>query len=101
MLPEERQQREIRKYTKTQSQFLRLRRTKIGLGDFRTVKVIGKGAFGEVSFRFIFPAHKSPGLCCLVAQVRLVQKIDTGRVYAMKTLQKVEMFKRDQVSRPD
>jgi protein-serine/threonine kinase len=32
-----------------QSQFLRLRRTKIGLHDFRTVKVIGKGAFGEVS----------------------------------------------------
>ena len=33
---------------RTQSQFLRLRRTKIGLRDFRTVKVIGKGAFGEV-----------------------------------------------------
>jgi hypothetical protein len=31
--------------------FLRLRRTKIGLGDFKTVKVIGKGAFGEVSDR--------------------------------------------------
>jgi serine/threonine protein kinase len=26
-----------------------------------------------------------------------VQKIDTGRVYAMKTLQKAEMLKRDQV----
>lgn len=26
-----------------------------------------------------------------------MQKIDTGRVYAMKTLQKVEMVKRDQV----
>jgi hypothetical protein len=41
--------REIRRHTRTQSQFLRLRRTKIGLRDFRTVKVIGKGAFGEVS----------------------------------------------------
>ena len=40
--------REIRRHTRTQSQFLRLRRTKIGLRDFRTVKVIGKGAFGEV-----------------------------------------------------
>jgi len=42
-------EREIRKYSKTESQHLRLRRTKIKLADFRTVKVIGKGAFGEVS----------------------------------------------------
>jgi hypothetical protein len=34
--------------------FLRLRRTKIGLGDFKTVKVIGKGAFGEVRFNLSF-----------------------------------------------
>lgn len=46
---EDRRLREIRRHTRTQSQFLRLRRTKIGLRDFRTVKVIGKGAFGEVS----------------------------------------------------
>jgi serine/threonine protein kinase len=58
--------------------FLRLRRTRIGLEDFRTVKVIGKGAFGEV---------------------RLVQKVDTGKIYAMKTLRKNEMFKKDQVGR--
>jgi hypothetical protein len=46
-------EREIRKYSKTESQHLRLRRTKIKLTDFRTVKVIGKGAFGEVQFQFI------------------------------------------------
>ncbi len=46
---EDRRLREIRRHTRTQSQFLRLRRTRIGLRDFRTVKVIGKGAFGEVS----------------------------------------------------
>lgn len=57
---------------------MRLRRTRIGLEDFRTVKVIGKGAFGEV---------------------RLTQKVDTGKIYAMKTLKKNEMFKKDQVSR--
>lgn len=57
--------------------FLRLRRTRIGLEDFRTVKVIGKGAFGEV---------------------RLVQKADTGKIYAMKSLRKNEMFKKDQLA---
>jgi serine/threonine protein kinase len=71
------QEREIRKYRRLESQHLRLRRTKIRLSDFRTVKVIGKGAFGEV---------------------RLVQKMDTGKVYAMKSLQKGEMLKRDQAS---
>lgn len=41
-------EREIRKYSKTESEHLRLRRTKIKLGDFKTLKTIGKGAFGEV-----------------------------------------------------
>ncbi|KAJ7155355.1 AGC/NDR protein kinase [Mycena crocata] len=70
-------EREIRKYAKMEASHLRLRRTKITLADFRTVKVIGKGAFGEV---------------------RLVQKVDTGKVYAMKSLQKAEMLKRDQLA---
>ncbi|KAF8634587.1 hypothetical protein AX17_004176 [Amanita inopinata Kibby_2008] len=70
-------EREIRKYSRSESQQLRLRRTKIKLSDFLTVKVIGKGAFGEV---------------------RLVQKVDTGKVYAMKSLQKAEMLKRDQLA---
>ncbi|KIK48279.1 hypothetical protein CY34DRAFT_20911 [Suillus luteus UH-Slu-Lm8-n1] len=77
MIPNESKEREIRKYRKLESQHLRLRRTKIRLTDFRTIKVIGKGAFGEV---------------------RLVQKVDTGKVYAMKTLQKAEMLKRDQLA---
>ncbi|EIW79360.1 kinase-like protein [Coniophora puteana RWD-64-598 SS2] len=76
-MPNEAKEREIRKYRKLESQHLRLRRTKISLNDFRTIKVIGKGAFGEV---------------------RLVQKTDTAKVYAMKTLQKAEMLKRDQLA---
>ncbi|KZP25554.1 kinase-like protein [Athelia psychrophila] len=76
-MPGEAKDREVRKYNKLESQHLRLKRTKIRLTDFRTVKVIGKGAFGEV---------------------RLVQKLDTGKVYAMKTLQKAEMLKRDQLA---
>jgi hypothetical protein len=48
-MSEERKQRQLRHLGKKESTFLRLRRTKLGLDDFRTVKVIGKGAFGEVN----------------------------------------------------
>ena len=47
-MTDERKQRQLQQLGKRESAFLRLRRTKLGLDDFRTVKVIGKGAFGEV-----------------------------------------------------
>ena len=74
---EERKNRQLTSLGKKESQFLRLRRTRLSLEDFQTVKVIGKGAFGEV---------------------RLVQKRDTGKIYAMKTLLKSEMYKKDQLA---
>ena len=76
MMSDERKQRQLIALGKKEGSFLRLKRTKMGLNDFRTIKVIGKGAFGEV---------------------RVVQKADTGRIYAMKTLKKEEMLKKDQV----
>lgn len=48
MMSEERKNRQLQQLGKKESTFLRLKRTKLGLEDFRTVKVIGKGAFGEV-----------------------------------------------------
>ena len=48
LVSESRKTRQLAQLGKKESTFLRLRRTKIGLNDFRTVKVIGKGAFGEV-----------------------------------------------------
>ncbi|KAF9057554.1 AGC/NDR protein kinase [Panaeolus papilionaceus] len=77
MMSEDRKNRQLLQLGKKESTFLRLRRTKLGLDDFRTVKVIGKGAFGEV---------------------RLVQKVDTGKIYAMKLLKKDEMLKKDQLA---
>ncbi|RDB22790.1 Serine/threonine-protein kinase CBK1 [Hypsizygus marmoreus] len=77
LISDERKQRQLQQLGKKESTYLRLRRTKLGLDDFRTVKVIGKGAFGEV---------------------RLVQKTDTGKIYAMKTLKKEEMLKKDQLA---
>ncbi|GAA5977034.1 hypothetical protein JCM10908_004831 [Rhodotorula pacifica] len=76
-IPDDRKSRQLAQLGRTESSFLRLRRTRLGLDDFRTVKVIGKGAFGEV---------------------RLVQKVDTGKIYAMKSLKKAEMFKKDQLA---
>ncbi|CAG8685272.1 6420_t:CDS:2, partial [Acaulospora colombiana] len=47
-MSDEKKRKQLAQLGKTESTFLRLRRTKIGLNDFRTVKLIGKGAFGEV-----------------------------------------------------
>ncbi|CAG8706830.1 14156_t:CDS:2, partial [Funneliformis caledonium] len=76
-ISDERKNRQLQSLGRKESSFLRLRRTRLGLEDFVTVKVIGKGAFGEV---------------------RLVQKADTGKIYAMKTLRKADMFKKDQLA---
>ncbi|KAI7901000.1 serine/threonine-protein kinase orb6 [Cokeromyces recurvatus] len=74
---EEKKKRQLQSLGRKESRYLRLRRTRLGLDDFITVKVIGKGAFGEV---------------------RLVQAGDTGKIYAMKTLKKSEMLKKDQLA---
>lgn len=60
-----------------ETEFLRLKRLKLAYNDFTPLKVIGKGAFGEV---------------------RLVQKKDTGHIYAMKILRKKDMLLKEQVA---
>ena len=47
-MSEDRKNRQLLQLGKKEATHLRLQRTKLGLDDFRTVKVIGKGAFGEV-----------------------------------------------------
>ena len=47
-ISDERKNRQLQSLGRKESSFLRLRRTRLGLEDFVTVKVIGKGAFGEV-----------------------------------------------------
>ncbi|XP_062513257.1 serine/threonine-protein kinase 38-like [Corticium candelabrum] len=66
-----------RRQAQRETEFLRLKRTRIGVDDFESIKVIGRGAFGEV---------------------RLVQKLDTGHVYAMKVLRKSELLAKEQVA---
>lgn len=60
-----------------ETEFLRLRRARLTVDDFEPLKLIGRGAFGEI---------------------RLVQKKDTGHVYAMKILRKHDMMMKDQVA---
>jgi hypothetical protein len=50
LMSEERKLSSFTNLGKKESTFLRLKRTKFGPDDFRKIKVIGKGAFGEVSF---------------------------------------------------
>lgn len=40
-------------HARKETEFLRLKRTRLGLDDFESLKVIGRGAFGEVSHFFI------------------------------------------------
>jgi serine/threonine protein kinase len=77
-MTDERKRKRLDELVRKESDFLRLRRVRLSPANFRTLKVVGKGAFGEV---------------------RLVQKDDTGQIYAMKTLRKIDMFKKDQVRR--
>lgn len=74
----EEQKEEMRtQHAQKETEFLRLKRSRLGVNDFEPLKVIGRGAFGEV---------------------RLVQKKDTGHIYAMKILRKADMLEKEQVA---
>jgi protein-serine/threonine kinase len=61
---------------KLEARYLRFLRTKEQLSNYSVVKTIGKGYFGEV---------------------KLVRKIQDGRVYALKRLFKSEMISKEQL----
>lgn len=60
-----------------ESNYLRQRRTKMNRSMFERIKRIGVGAFGEVT---------------------LVCKVDSGQLYAMKTLRKADVLRQKQVA---
>merc|ERR1719220_476672 len=76
-MPEDQKVEKRLQHASKETEFLRLKRSKLGVEDFDPLKVIGRGAFGEV---------------------RLVQKRDTGHVYAMKILRKSAMVEKEQVA---
>ena len=76
-LSDEKREEKLRNHAAKETEFLRLKRSRLGAEDFEALKVIGKGAFGEV---------------------RLVQKVDTGHIYAMKVLRKSDMVEKEQIA---
>lgn len=74
---EQEKNRQLEKARSAEARYLRFLRTKEEPDNFITVKKIGKGAFGEV---------------------RLVNRVKDGKIYALKSLNKAEMFKKDQLA---
>jgi serine/threonine-protein kinase LATS1/2 len=60
-----------------ESNYIRLKRAKMDKAMFESISTLGVGAFGKVA---------------------LVRKRDTGHLYAMKTLRKCDVLKRNQVA---
>ena len=69
-LSDQRKQQKIDQKRRAEVQYLRFLRTKERPENYTTIKIIGKGAFGEV---------------------KLVQKKTDGKIYALKSLVKSEM----------
>jgi len=76
-VPEMQKQKEVHNLAQKEARFLRFIRTRESPQNFSTIKIIGKGAFGEV---------------------KLVQRKTDGKIYALKSLIKSEMFKKDQLA---
>jgi len=70
-----------------------IRRHILRRSDFETLKVIGRGAFGEVSHTARCVTSDVPPR----NQVHLVRQKHNKQVYAMKILNKWEMLKRQEV----
>jgi serine/threonine-protein kinase LATS1/2 len=76
-LPEEAQEQMRKMLSQKESNYLRVKRAKMDKTQFKRLKTIGIGAFGEVA---------------------LVRKLDSPQLCAMKVLKKMEVLKRNQVA---
>lgn len=56
-LSEEEREGRRKKLDQIETQFLRARRIRLTKDTFQTIKVIGRGSFGEVSKRKLDPSH--------------------------------------------
>lgn len=73
-MSEVRKHRLEQRHREQENRYLRLRRARLCADDFRVIRMIGRGAYGDVC---------------------LVQKKDNAKIYAMKTLKKSKMVETD------
>jgi len=76
-LSEDEKENRRKKLDHIETQYIRARRIRLNKDTFKTMKIIGRGSFGEV---------------------RLVQMKGTKKLYAMKKLKKSKMIERNQVA---
>ncbi|XP_070568259.1 serine/threonine-protein kinase LATS1-like [Ptychodera flava] len=76
-LSDEAQEQMRKMLSQKESNYIRLKRAKMEKGMFKRIKTLGVGAFGEVT---------------------LAQKSDTNALYAMKTLRKSDVLRRNQAA---
>lgn len=75
-LSEAQKQEKRQQHAQKETEFLRLKRSRLGVEDFEPLKVIGRGAFGEVST-----------LCCVLEDLHICLKVvkykNTLRIYVI------------------
>eukprot|EP00727_Mastigamoeba_balamuthi_P004650 m51a1_g14183 putative serine threonine-protein kinase 38 isoform x1 (515) ;mRNA; f:63208-65033 len=76
-IPAKERQELRRQLGQKETVYMRMKRQRMSERDFEKIRVIGRGAFGEVW---------------------VVKKNETGEVFAMKKLKKAEMLQKDQVA---
>src|SRR3990167_2663117 len=86
-----------KEFFQTESQKVRLRRRKMKESNFETIKVIGRGGYGEVKKKKKFQKKKKKKkLKKILKKVRLVKLKETNEFYAMKVMKKSRLIKKKQ-----
>jgi len=76
-LPPSEQQALLEELARKETEFIRFRRLRLTKNEFESIKIVGRGAFGEV---------------------RLVSLKSTGELFAMKRLRKSDILRKEQVT---
>lgn len=71
-LSEDQKQEKRQQHAQKETEFLRLKRSRLGVEDFEALKVIGRGAFGEVRKERGCASDIGNGMCVTVVRMSLL-----------------------------